>query len=370
MTVQQAQYYLVLRDQQGNAVAQFDHWRYLRYIKKVNAPHQVQVDLGSNDDRRDLFVLDSQLEVYRRYVGGSWYNDCDSFHRTSNRGIVNTGRRFFTTYQRGFVDLLNRRIILGYAGTAYADKSDPAETVMKEYVDEQAVSGAIYREIPDLSVQADGAQGNTVAAKRAWRNLLEVLQGLVDDVGGGDFDVIGTAPATFEFRFYIGQRGKDRTLGNTAGNPPVVFSIDNGSLATARVNFNRMGEINAVYVGGQKQGSGRDVELRTTAAAILDSPWNRMEAFRDRSNEPLAAGLQDFGDSVLQDFQAVEDYDFELAQAPGLVYGRDYCVDGDVGDLVSIDFEGNIIDKKIVGVDIRVRRKEEIRLQVADIPTV
>lgn len=370
MAIQQAQYYLLLRDQQGNAVAQFDHWRHLRYVKKVNTYHQIQVNIGSNDTRRDLFLLDTQLEVYRRYSGGNWYIDCESLHRSSYSGESNIGRKFFTTYQRGFVDLLERRIILGSAGTTYTDKSGPAESVMKEFVLEQCVSGAIYREILNLTVEADGAQGTNVTTKKAWQNLLEVLQDLVDDVGDGDFDVIGTAPANFQFRFYIGQRGKDRRLGNTVGNPPVVFSLENGTLKQAAVNFNRMGEINAVYIGGQKQGSGRDVEPRTNASAILDSPWNRMEAFRNASNESSTSGLQDVGDSVLQKFQPIKEYSFEIAQSPGLVYGRDYCVNGDMGDLVTIDFEGDLIDRKIVQAAITVNRPEEISIDVADISSV
>lgn len=364
----QAQYYLLLRNQFGATVAQFDHWRYLRYVKKVNSSHQVQVNLGSNDTRRDLVLLDTQLEVYRQYPGGAWYKDCESFHRSENRGVSSTGRRFFNSYQRGYVDLLNRRIILGYAGTAYSDKAGAAETVMKDFVDDQMVGGAIARAMANFTIQADGGQGNAVTAKRAWRNLLEVVQSLVDEVGGGDFDVIGTAPANFQFRFYFGQRGQDRRLGNTVGNPPVVFSLANGTLAEASVTLNRMGEINAAYVGGQKRGSGRDLELRTNAAAILDSPFNRMEAFRDASDEPTAAGLQDRGDDVLQQNQAIEEFNFDLAQSPGLVYGRDYCVNGDVGDLVTIDFEGLLIDKKIVSVDVRVERREEIVLGVSDIP--
>jgi hypothetical protein len=239
---------------------------------------------------------------------------------------------------------------------------------MKEFVDEQAVSGAIFRLLPNFSVEADMAQGTTVTAKRAWRNLLEVLQELVDDVGGGDFDVIGTAPATFQFRFYFGQRGADRRLGNTAGNPPVVFSYARGTLVSPQETFNRAGEMNAVTVGGQGEGSGRQIVTLTTAA-IADTPWNRCEGFRDASGETGTAGLNSAGYAALQDGQAQESYKFELAQSPGLLYGRDYCVNGAMGDLITIEkLDGSTIDKKIVTVEISVRRDEDIKLTVADIP--
>lgn len=365
-----AAYQLRLKDTSGaSVVAVTDHFERLAFTKRVNSPGFYILQMGEFDPFLSDLGLDYQLEVWRRIAGVDWYLEFEAFHRTITYQRTLQGKAIATSYGVGYADLLRRRILAGYAGTAFTAKSGPAETVAKEFVDEQCVSGAIFREIAGLTIEADGGRGAIVELNRAWRILLEVLQevSLMAEQKGdpGDWAVVGTGDAAFEFRWYHGQLGEDRRVGNIEGNPPIVFSMLLGNMALPIYALARTDEGNAIYVGGQGEGVGRALEIRTDAVAVADSPWNRREMFADARNEDTVAALQDKGDSKLEERQAEESFSFEVIQTTATVYGRDYFL----GDLVTARYGDIERSKKIVGVRVVVQEnRETISLEVADVP--
>lgn len=364
-------YQLRLKDITGAVVAVTDHFERLAYTKRVNTPGNYALQMGEFDPFLADFDLDYQLEVWRRNqaAGIDWYLDFEGFHRTITHQRTQQGKAISTGYGVGYADLLRRRILAGYAGTAYTEKSDPAETVAKEFVDEQCVSAPNARPIVGLTVEADGGNGATVELGRAWKNLLEVLQEITlmaaQKADPGDWAVVGTGAATFEFRWYDGQLGDDRTVGNIAGNPPIIFSILLGNMALPVYALARTDEANAIYVGGQGEGVARALEIRIDAAGIADSPWNRREMFADARNETTAAALRDKGDRLLEENQAEESFSFDVIQTTACIYGRDYFL----GDLVTAVYGTIQRDKKIVGVGVVVQEnRDTISVELADVP--
>jgi hypothetical protein len=237
---------------------------------------------------------------------------------------------------------------------AFTGKSGVAETVLKEIVSEQLVASGVARAVTGFSVEADAAAGNAINVQVGWRNILEVLQEFAWDVGDGDFAVVGTGAATFEFRWYDGQLGLDRTVGNGV-NPVAIFSDTWGTLRLPLHGTARTGEYNAVYTAGQGEGALRPLELRTDAAAIALSTWNRIEAFRDGGNATVAADLQEIGDASLIKGQAKEKFTFQMVQSASLRFGVEF----NLGDLVTVRFDDVTVNKQIATVQITVNARGE-----------
>ncbi|MHC4716700.1 MAG: Gp37-like protein [Planctomycetota bacterium] len=344
----------------------FDDWESLEYEKRVNHPGLCQITLSQDHSAVPYFTLDRFVEVWRRPDGQSLYRDYTGLYRGGEYSTASSGLTMFTAYSTGLLDVLRRRILLGNAGTSYTAKSGVAETVLKAFVDEQCVSGAIFRAVTGLSVEADGAGGNSINVDRAWGNLLDVLQEFAGDLGGGDFDVDLTAEGatTFEFAWYDDQLGTDRTWGNGV-NDPVVFGAEYGNVSAIGYGLMRLSEINAVVMGGRGQGGSRTTQTVTDATAIADSPLNRCEAFVNASNSSDGSTLTDHGSAELEERQAREALSFTILQSNQLQYGIDYFL----GDLVTVRYDGTNYDKKVVAVRVSVDRQgEQVTLETADVP--
>jgi len=228
-----------------------------------------------------------------------------------------------------------------------ASKSGVAETVMKAFVDKQCGPGAGARALSGLSIEADGAHGNSTELGRAYRNVLEICQEIAR-TGGGDFDVVSTGAATWEFRWYTGQRGTDR-------HTTVVFALERGNMAKPHLRLWRADEVSAVLVGGQNEGAARTTVWRTDATRIAESPWNRIERFADARNETTTAGLNAVGDRVLDEGKPRATLDFEVLQVPSCLYGKHYFL----GDLVGTKFLTYSATKKLNEVTITVNAQGE-----------
>lgn len=308
--------------------------------------------------------LDYQVEVWKKPVGlPSWKLVYEGLHRTWTWQADNDGDETFTSYGSGYNSLLARRIVAAYATTTGSDKSDKAETVIKEFVNENIGPGAVARALTGLTVQADSARGNDWEGSRAWQNLLEVCQDIAKS-GGGDFAVIGTGPATFEFRWYDGQLGVDRTLGNAGGNDPIIFSLQRNNMLTPLLSLNHGQEFNTVYVLGQGEGVARTVVVTSDPTSIAYSPWNLIEVSRQATGETTTDGLETVGAQELSDGLADRSVTFEAAQTPDCAFGVHY----NLGDIITAMYHQRV-DKKITKVTVDVGENDEsINLELADVP--
>lgn len=134
-----ANYQIVLYDRLGNRLAILDDYRSLQFQKIVNDKGFFTLYLNDNDPKKPLFELMGILEVKRKIPGyTNWYTEftghCEDFYTE----IYQNGNAQFTVVGSGFNGMLGQRIIGYEEGTSQAAKNDPAETVMKEYVQENA----------------------------------------------------------------------------------------------------------------------------------------------------------------------------------------------------------------------------------------
>jgi hypothetical protein len=376
-------YQVRLKNLAGVQVAILTDWYDLKFHRKVNGVDSCTLEIDGNIAVLDEFVLDGQIEVWRSDLAADpvipIYLEYEGFHRTEVRRTALDGRATFSSIGMGYDHLLARRIILYATGSAQADKAAVGETVMKEFVDENAGPGATSPPrllsagvMAGLTIQADGAAGAVWTGARAYRILLDILVEVARD-SDVDFGIIGTGPATFEFQAQASPWGDDRTTTgldpatglNGAGNPPVIFSLPQGNMEIPLYSNDRRDEVTSVIVLGQGQEADRLLVERTDAAAIAESTWNRIERPRQGNTEDAVAGLNSIGDEALESLQAKEVFRFNGLQIPATLYGRDYFL----GDLVTARYNDIERNKKIVGVQISVQRGvERIILELSDVP--
>lgn len=377
-------YKVDIKDVDGNRVALFDDWRGLKIRRNLNEPDIVKLIINGNDERADLFELDGQILVYRKadHVDLDYYVEAQGFLRGSLIQQFENGKKNYTAYARGWEDLLARRIIGYKSGTEGAQKEDPAETVMKEYVKENAGSLATTGNgrirsaaISELSVEALSAEAAAGAGviwggSRAYRNLLEVIQEIAN-VTSLDFEIEKTGAKAWEFK--TGAIGNDRTdtdydrsTGkNGAGYAPVVFSSERGTIQEISYKNSRMDEVNVVFALGKGEGALRAIVTRTDPDAIDDSFINDREISRNGSSQDFTYELEDFGDDWLEELGVNPEFKFIVKQTESQFYGKDYFI----GDSVTAKLDDIVEHRRIVGADINVgaSEREELSLVYKDI---
>lgn len=362
------QYQVRVYNTAGVQVALLVDWTSLHLEKRVNQIYNHTLVLPYNQALVDLFTQDALVEVRRRdpsFGLDNWYTEYIGLHITPQDTTSNEGRQLFTSYGRGLADLLHRRTIRYYAGSAYSTKSGFAETVMKQYVRENAGSLAVVPpRLTDgvttgLIVAPNLGTGPVWSGSAAWKNLLSILQEIAAATGV-DYDVTWNGTNGFTFTTYYPQLGTSHTVSDTN---PVIFELFRGNMGNPSYVKSRTEEVNDILVLGQGQEDARAVRQRTTAATA-DSIWNRREGIADDRQDSLTASLDAYGDAKLEELQAREELTFDLIQTASSVYGLHY----NLGDIVTAKYRNIQVNKKVIGVTIHVAAgKEDINIELGDI---
>lgn len=377
-----ARYQIRLKDPDGVQVALFDDWRSLQFQKKLNTPGFYTFIINGLDPRVSLFEPDGQVEIWRSIPGElGWYKEFEAHHEDYYLQLFSNGNWQFTSVGTGYIGLLARRGIEYTSDVAQAAKSGVAETVMKEYVNENAGAAATSppREADGvtagLTIEVDAGLGSTWSGQRSTKNLLETLQEIANSCDL-DFDVVGTGAATYEFQTFDTQRGEDRTVTgldpttglNAAGNVPVIFAPELGNVAEMSYSIRRKEESNAVFVWGAGTAAARAIEVREDAAAIGVSPIGRRESSRSGASQgSTTADLQALGDEWLARDAVKEEFTFKPKLNAQTLYGKHF----NVGDRVTARLGTIIRSKRIVGVSITVSENnagEDTTFEFSDIP--
>ena len=227
----------------------------------------------------------------------------------------------------------------------------PAETVLKTLFNYNctvlAVTGTTSQRIINgnttgTTTAASAGGGSTVSIACSMQNLLETMQTVA--VGnGGDFDMVWTAPATYTFTWYLGQRGTNRSSS-------VILSVATGTIAELQVIKDRLQDFTNVILGGSGESLARNMYSRP---ATLNTGLSNREKFMDLRNQGAAntaANYHTIGNSAIAlDEKRQTTYVVKLTQNAALKYGRDYFF----GDLVTINDGGTLVVQKVQGVELK-----------------
>ena len=368
-------YVVWLKNTTGDRIAIVDDWRSLSFYHEVNSIGSVAFTVGAEAHFVDLIKPDSIIEIYRRDViyDVDWYVEWEGVVRNYGWTLDAKGDEVFYIEGFKYMEFLARRTLGWYKGTTQAAKADIAETVIKEYVNENLGPGATVGAgrllggvMSGLTIQADTSRGDAWEGDRAYKNLLVILQEIsaMTDIY---FDIIGTgkvgAIQTFEFRVYEDFRGEDRstislnpaTGLNGNGNAPVIFSPQFGNMRNVKYELNHTAEVTSILMLGRGEGSDRFTVEVVDATAAAKTPWNHREISRSQNQEEDITALQDAGEAELANRSMKPLFTFDAIRAAGSVYRRDYWF----GDLVTGRYRENEYNLMVNSVKITVNEQGE-----------
>jgi hypothetical protein len=233
-------------------------------------------------------------------------------------------------------DLLRRRIVAAYSGSAQATKTDFADDMMKEIVTEAIADGvaptptAGTRVWANLSVQAQLGLGPTLSKSFPFDKLMNNSgQGTLPAIAqaariaGNEvfFDIVPSvvtgSSITFQFQTFINQPGQDVSS-------QVVFDQQRGNMKNPKLEYDYTEEENYIYAGGQGEGASRNVVQVYDAARYGVSIWGRSEGFADARNETTTNGITAAGNAQLDAGRVKINFSADPVDTIGTRFGRDW----------------------------------------------
>jgi hypothetical protein len=367
----QADYKLMIYNWAGIKQYEFANFLDLSYTKTVNQAGLLSFTISDKHALANDAFDKWQAEVWRRPYGGSWTRDFIGLMQFNEWQHKDT-----PTLQilcPGLMSILEWRIIAYAAKTANRSYFSNAniETICNTLVKYNATSSGTTADGRDraassgypfsgLSVEADGAGGNTWTGGFycARKNLLTTLQDLAA-VGGGDFDIVKTSSTAWQWRWYAGQLGSDKTAS-------VVFAMDRGNMANPVVTDNRLNVKTVAIVAGQGEEDQREIAIKTHSDY---SATNDIELFVDARDVDIgdSNGLSSRGAEELEGFVRKQSFNFDVLQTETSQYGVEYVL----GDKVTAINPRNdsSVTVKINSVSIALDRdgKETIDVDIKEV---
>lgn len=257
------------------------------------------------------------------------------------------------------IHLLNRFIVAYNAGSAQANKTAAADTMIRDIVQENLGSSAGSRALDSAYFTAPAALGTgpTISKSFSRRNVLLVCQEIADAATEAgtyvSFDVL-LIGKRLTLQTYVTRRGVDRRIGS---NNALPVGPAYGNVATFVRNIDHGEEATVVYAAGQGEGADREVQTASRPDLINGLPFGRIEALRDARQIDFGntAALLDEAETRLRQLRPRIQYDARMADTSAARYGRDYRF----GDLLTVEYRDQTVDMRVDGVSIRVAGADE-----------
>lgn len=269
--------------------------------------------------------------------------------------------------------ILDRRLIYNLTGNSNKATilRGNVENAVREVVKDNAIACAFdsNRNITLLALGASAniplqivdANGNAAEKQVSYENLLTYTDGVLEEYGIAAKCIL--QDGVFLYTVYS---GIDRSINNSDGNAPVIFSKEFDNLISSEYTYDETTEKNVALIGGEGEGIARFCSL----LAKSESGLQRREMFIDASSISKkykdesdveqtytdaqyktmldAKGKQDIAPRVkTETFDGVID-----ASNGNYIYGRDFTL----GDIVTVRNDG-------IGIYANVRIREALEYQ-------
>jgi regulation of enolase protein 1 (concanavalin A-like superfamily) len=239
----------------------------------------------------------------------------------------------------------------------YSTKDGPADAVMVSYVQEQAgADAAAIAQIPNFTVTPAAGLGNAVGRRLQWKPLLDELQTLAAQ-GGVDFWLERGRGTTLVFK--TGIIGTDRSKSsNYPLHPFILFEPRRGNLVAPSLTRDWKKAKNHIYLLGRASGVEGDVRdiYEQSSAAIHDSPYSFAAIAQDARHIEDGDATQYLTQAMdeLKKHQAATAFGFKLDRA-----SEQYRTLWNLGDRVSVAWDGFAQDMRITGIEVRLDARGE-----------
>jgi hypothetical protein len=328
-------YELWLTTDSGVRLAALDNFVSLSCGRLVNGVGKFSLQMPASFDDTLLTAPDRMLQVWRQPTGGRlglWRTYFIRRWRFEMRGsdeIVTVGGPDAN-------DLLRRRIVAAYAGSAQASKTDLADDMMKEVVTQAIANGvaptptAGTRVWSNLSIAADLGDGPSITQSFPFHYLLTgsnqgvlaILAKAAREAGDEVFfdivpNVVSSNSITFQFQTFTGQPGQDVTS-------RVSFDQASGNMQNPSLEYDYEEEENYIYAAGQGEEADRNIQQVYDSVRYGASIWNRCEGFADARNQSTDNGVRESGRAKLEDGRPRIRFTAQPMDTAGTRFGIDW----------------------------------------------
>jgi len=222
----------------------------------------------------------------------------------------------------------------------YDERSGPAETVLKGYVNANiGPSAPVARKIPLLAIELNEARGEVVTGRARFDQLNELFYDLAQ-LGGLGYK-IDQAGEELEFKCYV----------PTDRSATVRMDMDNQKLSSSNYSY-ASARVTRAIVGGQGEDEWRRfVEVSNDDSEAAESAWGRrIEVFKDNRNSRDEAVLTQSGQELLIDQGKTI---VEMSVTPSDDINMRFGVDWYLGDKITIVIQD--IEAKAVVTEIGIQ---------------
>lgn len=278
---------------------------YLYDIKTFQRTQTVRKYLGKSMLTLVIAASDDAAHYLQK---NSWIVDEEPF---IIKHIVQ-GLNEITITAYGGHQLLTQRITVP---TTYAiEYTGSADAVVKHFINQSK------RSLPLSTAAVQG--GSSIRDQSRFKNLGDEVVRVLTGAGRGEkFEIVGTEIVFDTFA------GTDRSKGNAADTPPVIFDLRYKNLSDYSYTEDSTVEQTTVYVGGAGEGVDRELGVTGNDVAGID----RVEVFVDARD----VALGDTGMLAERAAQSTINTVYTVSAAAvadaNLVYGVDY----ELGDIVT-----------------------------------
>ena len=217
--------------------------------------------------------------------------------------------------------ILAKRITIPPSGQAYDGQTSDVETLMKRYVNNNAVTTTVERIIANLKIAPNLNRGSSFFYQTRFKSLLDELEKL-SVVSGIGWDVL------FNGTSYLFDVLEGRDLSSIQNvNPPVIFSAEFDNVKSQKVIESSFDYKNVAIVAGQGEGAEREIVVIGSTSGL-----DRNEVYIDARDINESGSLADRGEQKLAEYAKVESFETSVLTYGPFEYGRDWKL----GDIVTV----------------------------------
>jgi hypothetical protein len=265
---------------------------------------------------------------------------------------IDEDKEQITVKGRDIKSIIERRLILPSPNEPYDKSKGSAESVIKHYINTCCVSPIdTSRKIKNLIIAENKNRGLSVSWESRYKNLETEVESIARIGNVGWFIYLDPKEKKFIFETEV---GVDRTEGQDK-NSRVIFSSEFSNISDAIHTSNSISYKNVAYVGGQGEGTDREViEIKKSNEIGL----KRREIFIDARDIGETENLEDRGLSKLSQYDYIINTECKIINK-NLIYERDW----DLGDIGTVKNQRNKKNLRIT--EVREIYEDEITIEIA-----